>query len=449
MKRILVIALFSILVSLSFMTQCHSENTMDLEQLIREALENNPDIAGLRSYKDALWERPSQARAWDDPRLSFGVTNLPTDDFDFNKQDMTQKTVSIMQNIPFPGITALREKSAIEAAKGAEKELGDIKIRLVNAVKKAYYSLYFIYKSIQITQANVDLMENFVELTQSKYEVGKGLQEDILKARVELYKLKERLIDLRQKKTSIRAELNRLLNRSSAGPQISGLPTLPNTEFFLNRPDLEETALAENPRLQALKHAIEQSETEHLLAKKMYFPQFSITAAYGQRDNRINARPFPARVTDAEGTANNVQVLPLSEDRHRPDFFSFLVGINVPLWFKSKQSKKAAENHHRTLQAKAQYQSVKNDILFQINDLSARISKDQDLSRLYEEQIIPEADQSLNADMAAYQVGKIDFLTLLNSQITLFNFEIQYHKVMSDYEKDLAELERMVGKRLF
>jgi outer membrane protein TolC len=128
---------------------------------------------------------------------------------------------------------------------------------------------------------------------------------------------------------------------------------------------------------------------------------------------------------------------------------SLLVGVNIPIWFKSKQNKKVSETQHRIMQAKAQLKSVKNDILFKLNDLLAKIKKDEALVALYKDQIIPEATQSLDADMSAYQVGRLDFLTLLNSQMTLLNYETKFHKVSSDLQKNFANLEVVVGKRIY
>jgi outer membrane protein TolC len=336
---------------------------------------------------------------------------------------MTQKTVSVMQNIPFPGISRLKEKAAVEEAKGAESELANIEIRTINAVKTIYYDLYFVHNAIKITDENIDLMKKFVELTQSKYEVGNGLQEDILKAQVELYKLQEKMINLKQKEASIKADMLRLLNRNN-GEQLQGVPKIEKTVNTVLLEDLKTTVIEGNPLLQQLDHTVAQKETEYLLAKKSYFPNFSITAAYGQRDDGL-------------------------DDKHRSDFMSLLVGVNIPIWFKSKQNKKVAETQLRILQAKAQLQGAENDILFKLNDLLASINKDEALVVLYKEQIIPEATQSLDADTLAYQVGRLDFLNLLNSQMTLLNYEIKFHKVMSDLEKNFANLEVVVGKRIF
>lgn len=423
MKNYLLAAVLSVFYFLAVPFSVSSENVLSLDALIDEALENSPYVKVFQKNKDALWERPSQVKAWDDPKITLGVTNLPTDDFDFNKQDMTQKSVSVMQTIPFPGISRLKEKVAVEKAKGAESELANIEIRTINAVKTIYYDLYFVYHSIIITGANIDLMKKFVELTQAKYEVGNGLQEDILKAQVEVYKLQEKLISLKQKESSIKADMHRLLNRND-DDSLLGVPQIEKSVNTVSFEGLKSAAFEKNPLLQQLNHVIAQKETEYQLARKSYFPNFSITAAYGQRDDGL-------------------------DDKHRSDFMSLLVGVNIPIWFKSKQNKKVAETQHRILQEKAQLQSEKNNILFILNDLLAKIKKDEELVSLYKEQIIPEATQSLDADTLAYQVGRLDFLNLLNSQMTLLNYEIKFHKVMSDLEKNFAELEVVVGERIF
>ncbi len=427
---------------------CPAKEPLELEPLIEEALSSNPQIIVFEKRKDALWEKPPQAKAWDDPMLTLGVTNLPTDDFDFNKQDMTQKTVSLRQNIPFPGIKSLKEKAAVETAKTAEQDLNNMQLTIVRNVKQAYYDYCLNRETHGIIQANLKLLNQFVELTQARYEVGSGLQADVLKAQVSLAKMQEQLITLEQERQTITARLYNLLNRSPSEP-IVGEPAMELIELKHTAEELEVMALAANPRLRALEHAVAKSKAEHKLSKKMYFPQFSVTASYGQRDDRVRAKPYPTRVTAPDGSFNDVTTLPLNYDKDRPDFFSFLVGINIPIWFRSKQSRGVSEAFHRVAQVQSEYNSAKNDICFRIRDLHAKADKGRELTTLYKNSIIPSARQTLDADMAAYQVGKTDFLNVLNSQITLFNYEIQYHKAKTSYQKDLAELETIAGARLF
>ena len=133
----------------------------------------------------------------------------------------------------------------------------------------------------------------------------------------------------------------------------------------------------------------------------------------------------------------------------RDDVVSFFVGMNVPIWFMSKQNKKAAETHFLIEEAKAQYSAIKNELLFKIRDLVAKEERGTKLIELYQNGIVPQAMQSLESAMAGYQVGSVDFLMLLDSQVTLCNYEVQVSEELSSHEKYLAELEAVVGKRLF
>ena len=84
------------------------DGILELDQLIEEALSNNPELKAARERADAYRERPPQASSLEDPRITLGFSNLPVDDFDFNKQDMTQKVISLSQEIPLPGILSLK-----------------------------------------------------------------------------------------------------------------------------------------------------------------------------------------------------------------------------------------------------------------------------------------------------------------------------------------------------
>ena len=100
MKRRTVITLAGILILFHFLADCYGQNTLNLEQLIEEALKANPEISALQQKRNAMWQRPPQEKSWDDPELSLGVANLNTDNFKFNEIDMTMKQIAISQNIP-------------------------------------------------------------------------------------------------------------------------------------------------------------------------------------------------------------------------------------------------------------------------------------------------------------------------------------------------------------
>ncbi len=447
MKKRISITLLSSILFLMFSVSCRGENSLNLETLIQEALRANPTITALEKKRDAMWQRPPQEKSWDDPEISLGIVNLNTDDFDFNKIDMTMKQIGITQTIPMPGITSLKEKAAIQEAKSVDQLLAEGKLKIIREVKTAYFNLFINYAHLQTAEKNKKLMATFVEIARRKYEVGKGLQQDILKAQVEQSKYIERIVQLEQLKKSYTADLNRLRNRDPAS-HLNGIPTIAKRTVLLKEEELQSLALAQNPVLLSLQHLIDKNETDYQLAKKQYVPSVTVSAMYGQREGfRTKHGTFPATVLNENGTTSDALVNVPGQAENRPDVFSFIVGFKVPLWFKNKQNKKVSESFSLLEEAKAQHAAVKNALQYQIHDLVAKATKSAQLIELYDTGIIPQATQSLNSAIAAYEVGTVDFLSLIDNQITLCNFETQRSEILADYEKALAELEMVVGKR--
>ena len=392
------------------------EEITSLNSLIDEALKNNPEMKSFRENWESSKLRISQAGVWNDPQLSFNIVNLPSKNFDFGLEPMTGKQLLFVQRIPFPGKSSLKEKISEEEAGTFENLFLEKKNEIIKRVKTVYFELYLVDKSIEITMKNKELLSDFVRIAQKKYEVGKGLQQDVLKAQVEFSKILEKLITLNQKRVDIVARLNSLLNRPTHNP-IFKLEEIEKVDIALNLEELEKTSFRFRPMLKAMERVIEKNEYAYQLAKKDYYPDFNAALGYTQRDNRR-------------------------------DFISIMFSINIPLYAGKKQSKKVEEVSHNISVVRESYINMKNDIKYKIIKLSSDLEKGNELLDLLVQGIIPQASQSLQSAIAGYQVDKVDFLTLIDNQLTLFNYEIEHYRVLTDYGKDLAELEFIIGKQL-
>ncbi len=399
-----------------------SDNKIILNALIDEAINNNPEIKSFREKMNVYKERPSQAGSLDNPRLKLSIMNLPTDSFSFEQEAMTQKQISIMQRFPFPGKLKLKgsiSESELDIVKEEYKERIN---NLIKEVKVAYQNLLFINNALEITEKNRDLLREFVRIAETRYAVGTGIQQDVLKAQVELSKMINQLIILEQKRKTAEARLNTLLYRP---PQIpfTEIGQIKQTVFKVTFEDLQKIAEENRPVLIGLKHLVERFRLAVKFSEKDYYPDFDVGIAYGQRDN--------------------------SPTVERADFFTASVTINIPLWYKTKESRKVAEEKANIRRVQEEYNSKKNDIYFQIKDILAEIEKNNEEIELLKTGLIPQSRASLQSAMSGYEVNKVDFLTLVNNQITLFNQEIDYYRAITDHENKLAELEAAMGKRLF
>ena len=166
---------------------------------------------------------------------------------------------------------------------------------------------------------------------------------------------------------------------------------------------------------------IEAKEKAYALAKREYYPDFNFKFAYGQRDN--------------------------GPEMKRRDMLTGLVEMNIPIFYKSKQERKVAETKAETLVVEAQYRAMKNEVLFMITDMASMIRRGERQIELYQTGILPQTSLQINSAMSSYRVNKADFMTLLDSQMTLYKYELEYHQALTEYEKNVASLGATVGKQ--
>jgi outer membrane protein TolC len=415
-----ILSFFLILMLMPLPSIAQSERPrLKLDQLVDEAVQNNPEILAAKNKWDVYKEKIPQASALEDPMFSFGIINLPTS-FSFHQEDMTMKEFSISQKFPFYGKRKLMGEMAGKEAEAVSAEIQGKIHQVIRDVKAAYYELSHVYRTTQVTQRNKEILENFAKIAETRYSVGEGIQQDVLRAHVEVSKMVDDLIMLGQRKRALESKLNALLNRPPETP-VGEPEEVIFRKFPYTIEELQKMALGMNPTLQGMKKMIEAKEKAYALAKREYYPDFNLRFAYGQRD-KLNG---------------------MKQD----DMLTGMVEINIPIFYKSKQDRKVAETMADIKSAEAQYQSMKNDVFFMIADMGSMAQRVERQIDLYKTGIISQASLQVNSALSAYRVNKADFLTLLDSQMTLYKYELEYHQALTEYEKSVASLGAAVGKR--
>src|SRR5581483_11839767 len=189
---------------------------VSLQTLVAEALEQNPEIIAMQRSFDMMRARIPQAKALPEPMLNYGYAGnaVPLPPFDIQKGDPSSaRTFSFTQELPYPGKLAIKGKMANVAAEAEWWNYEQVRLNVVAEVKDAYFDLYFLHKAIETVTKNQELLEKFVKIAEASYSVGKGIQQDVLKAQVEVSKLVDQLTVLEQRKQTAEARLNSLLFR--------------------------------------------------------------------------------------------------------------------------------------------------------------------------------------------------------------------------------------------
>ena len=408
--------LILILLGLSSHSLAGEKATLSLEAVLKEAIKNNPRIRAAREKWEAAKEKIPQARSLPDPMFGYTYFGEEIE----TRNGPQEKAYHLSQKVPSFGKLRLRGEMAAKQSKVSEQRYYATEREIIVQAMKTYYELYWVHKSIEITQEIKDLLERLEKIAEIRYATGKGPQQNVLRAQVEISKLMDKLLTLEQMKTTVAAKLNTLINRS---PETSlGKPE----DFELSRlpyqlDELYRLGEKNRQEVRAANFATEKAETAYKLAKREYLPDFTASLKY---------------VEIGPGTS-------MSPDSGQ-DAWMATMAINLPIWggrLKAgvNEAKANLESSNDSLQ------NTKNITSFQIKDAYFRLVTTKDLVELYRYALIPQAEQSLKATEAGYETGKATFLDLLDSERALLGIKIGYYRVAADYQKNLADLERAVG----
>ena len=392
-----------------------------LAELIEEGLAQNKEIQSLQAQVESLKEEISFAGSLEDPRLGFGVVNLPTDSWEFDQEAMTQKLVFIAQKFPWFGKLSLKSKSQAFKASRQQAILEAKKLELARKIATAYYELGFVASNLEINKRLTTMVTQLLRVAETRYASGEGLQQDVLQAQVELSRLLAEKIDLKKRRRTLKDLINELLNRESFRAVTPPL----DLEYADVEPDFEnlkKQSLTQNPWLWVRQAEVDQTFAEIELAKKEYWPDMDFKLAYGQREEDFTGRDLP-------------------------DLFSATVTINLPLWQKNRQSKKLAASKKSHEAAKKSYRNLIVSLPYRVDALATEIRDTQESYRLYVDALLVQSEQWAHSALAAYEVGKVEFNTMVNAQILLLRAELQAKRYLYTTYQKLSELEEVLGGR--
>jgi outer membrane protein TolC len=394
-------------------TQTTGPSPVGLDDLVREALQKNPAIQGASHTVEAQRRRVPQAKTLPDPTVGIGWAGNITPFSVQSGDPSSYRAVTASQQLPYPGKLKLRGEIASKEADAASSDYEAIRRRVTSDVKMAYYEYWFYDKAIQTTLKDKDLLTKLSQIAEARYRVGKGVQQDVLRSQVEISLLLQRLTVLQQQRNNSQARLNTLLARSPEA-------TLPPAEDIERSPlnysldDLYRLARQNDPGLHREEQMIERNQLAVNLAQKDYYPDLSVGYMYQQR--------------------------PMLPDMHGMTFT-----INVPIFYKSKQREEVKQATEERFSAERSRDNRQNELNFELKQQYLGAKASDELLRLFSQGVIPQSSLALESSMSSYQVGTVDFLSVLGNFSTVLNYEIDYYRELANYQSSLARMESMVG----
>ena len=379
-----------------------------LQDYLRCAASNNAGLKAAYEQWRAAVEQVPQAKSLPEPQLTYGYATESTPQ---------RKMFEAMQMFPWFGTLEARADAASAAAKAALKQYETKKLELFYEVKQAFYEYSYLAKAISIANENLELLKHFEQVALARYVTSTALHPDVIRAQIELAMMENRLQTLRETRPAIVARLNGILNKPTTGDL--PWPEPPAYEqLSINSEQLQTIAAGNNPQLQALGYEIETARSNEKLAKKRFYPDIGVGVGVdsGMGDNG-----------DDRVMAKVSLILPIWTDNYKAAQRQARAQLN-----KASQEKIQAEN---TLAAKVR------QVLYEYQSSNREI-------RLYRNIVIPKAREMLAVSETAYQAGTIDFLSLVDAQRSLLQYQLEYEKAVAENAQRLAELEMLAGVQL-
>lgn len=393
---------------------------VSLYDLLEEARAKNPSILAARSVQSARKELRPQVTSLPDPMLSVAA-QLETVETRVGPQ---RGALGLSQKFPLGGKRKLYGLIADRRTAVAGEVVRATSLEVEARVKKAYYSYWFTRRSREVTREMIALVRSGERVARTRYAAGRGGQETILKAQVELGLLEDRLKTLDEFEPTHVEELLALLDRAPGGSL--GDPTAADfveREVPLTLHELRRRASRLAPQVRGLELQAEQKRLEERLAYKARVPDLTVGVSWIWTDEALNPR------------------LPESGD----DPVIATLAVNLPLRYRRYQAAK----RERALEREALLRSREGEV----NALEANLKRQYfaytDARRklsLYRDSLVPKGRQSLEATFSSFQAGRSSFLELLDAERVLLEFELSHARGVADHLKAIAEIDRLVAE---
>ena len=386
------------------------------------ALANNPSLASMKSRIAMKENEAVRAGALADPKAWIGLVNVPTNTWSLSEEDMTGKEVGISQMLPYPGKRDNSSRIVVREKEQAEFELAEMRNMLRADMKMAYAELSTVRAQAEVVRQVRAVLEQIVEVSREMFAVGKGSQPDVLRGQVEFQKMREMLLMLENRQRALSVRLN-TLSALLPGEPVPPLDDLAEFRLDLSADDLRKIYFEDRPARKAVEARIRRGDLLVRQAEYEGKPEFEVAASYMQR----NKMP--------DGT-------------NRPDMVSAMVSMTLPVWRKGKVDPGIRAMAAEKEMAVRDEEALDNESANVIGSLLSSVGNFGSVATLYRTTLIPQAEQSVQSNLEAYRVGKIDFPMLMDSVMTVLNFRKEYLGMVGESRMTKARLEAAVGREL-
>lgn len=373
-----------------------------LDRLIAESLSARPEVKMTVETASAEHERISQVGALPDPVLSLGIQNDGFKSIQIGKMETSFYQVMLSQGLPWPGKRGLRSEVARLAASQADVACSRLRLSTEADVRRAYLDLLVARERLELLDRLEAIWQKSIGTARARYESGEGAQSDVLRAQLELNRIRQRRWSLRAEEATRIQALNRLRGHpldeaieTSARVHDAPLPAVPTLEVATR------DAEARSPELVSARLGAEQAEAQVRLSERERFPDLGV----------------------------NVGIMP--RGRLEP-MWTAGVSIGLPIWSGRKQSRAVAESSARSAASTRSAEATAQILRLRVAERRAALTALSETIQLYREGLLVQSRATADSTLAQYRVGRVTFASVLEANAGYINDEDSHLLAVAD-----------------
>ena len=388
-----------------------------LSELLAEAGTNNPQISSADHEAKAARQMAPQVTTLPDPKFTYQQFSVgsPKPFAGYTNSDFAYIGIGASQELPYPGKLRLRGQVADRDADTKQAEIDVTKVGIADAVKVDYLELAYLQQTLGILRQNEAVLDQLIQDATAHYQVGQGMQQDVLEAQVNRTKMVREITMHHQQMGQLQAHLKGLLNREQTSPDIV-TEDLNETPLKLRADELLVLIKNNNPQIQVDASAIQKQDTQVASAKRDGKPDFEVGYMYQNTDRKYR------------------------------DYYMFTFDVRFPR--KKRVNAQIAEAQEQLIASRQTLDAHLAQQLSQVQQDYVQATSDEELLKEYREGLVPQSDAAYRATLSSYASSKDQFTHVLSYFTDLLTLKLEYAQTLLDHETALAHLESLTGATL-
>jgi cobalt-zinc-cadmium efflux system outer membrane protein len=388
-----------------------------LSRLLAEAGANNPQISAANYGARAARQMVPEVTTLPDPKLTYQQLSVgsPKPFAGYTNSDFAYIGVGASQALPYPGKLRLRGDVAERDADTRLAEVEVTKTSVTDAVKADYLQLAYLQLTLGILRQNESVLDQLIQDATVHYQVGQGMQQDVLQAQVNRTMIVKEITMHHQQMGRIQAQLKGLLNRDQGSPDIV-TEDLTATPLQRTSDELLAMVRQNNPQIQVDASSVRKQDAQLASAKREGKPDFEVGYIYENTDRKYR------------------------------DYYMFTFDVRFPR--KKRVNAEIAEAAEKRSESQQTLNAHLQQQLAEVREGYVKAASDEELLKEYREGLIPQSDAAYRATLSAYASNREQFIHVLSYFTDTLNLKLEYVQTIVDHEVALARLESLTGATL-